>query len=198
MTSHRRTCIFGPHVPRVCSQLRHYAWTNLSKYPGSEVTGIFYDALLVSSRNQITTIGITQVAKPNNGLIVEDIPRIPIPYRMPSMPGTVSMSSFISIGTFSKVQRLEVYRLGARCAGISIWHDKDTIEVLGQWDPTQPSTISEIYNCHKGPLTSISFRFSISKPYIEDISIGIDNAKPVKNEYSKVFYVNQLDQVRHF
>jgi hypothetical protein len=25
----RASCIFGPHVPRDCSQLRHYTWANL-------------------------------------------------------------------------------------------------------------------------------------------------------------------------
>lgn len=177
-----------------------YQWTNLSKYPGSDVLGIFHDASPATSHGEITTYGITQTIKPSDSLTTEDCPTIPVPHRNPTVIGAVQ-NAFLSIETFSHVQGLKVIRVGCRCVALSIRRNHDTVDVLGQWDPTQPSVISDIYSHNKGILTSMTFSFSRGAPerYLVDISCGIDDEKPPEeNEHSLVIRDEQLRKVRQF
>ena len=116
---------------------------------------------------------------------------------IPAIDGTIATGLFVSIGTFSYVQRLQIRKVGGRCTGMCIHHSNDTIEVLGQWDPSQYSTISDIYTKDNGIVTSIHFHLSgsIASSYVEDITVGyLDKESFVKSCVSntKVFFMNQV------
>jgi hypothetical protein len=133
----------------------------------------------------------------------EDLPSIPVPRGIPQLGHSLASAYFISIGTFSLVKKLEVRKVESRCTGICIHHCDGTTEILGQWDPSQPSMISEIYNGNKGFLMATTFHYSgpILPSYMEDITVKIDQVDaPAASHthYSETFHVSELNKVWYF
>jgi hypothetical protein len=118
ITSLCRSCIFGPDLSRDIINIRRYTWKSLTNTFGSEIVGIFYDALSVSSLGRIGSIGITQDDRTST-LALEGLPRIPVTHSRPILKGN-PMCLFISIGNFAHVQKLEVRRVQSRCTGLCI------------------------------------------------------------------------------
>lgn len=163
---------------------------------------MFYDALSVSSSVNIMSIGITTDTNSGN-TPAADIPSIPITGETPMMDGTIVTGPFVSKATLTHVERLEVRKVGNRCTGLCIYRTDGVPEILGQWDPSQRSLISEIYNTGRGIPTSLSFRFSGSKYsfYVDDIAVGVDGGELHELSHVghyKTFHVSQLDQVCYF
>ena len=117
---------------------------------------------------------------------------------IPGIDGTTATGLFVSIGTFSYVQRLQVRKVGGRCTGMCIHHSNGTIEVLGQWDPSQDSTISDIYTKDNGIIKSVNFHLSgsIASSYVEDITIGLVDKVLLVDGNTKVFFMNQVWYLR--
>lgn len=147
-------------------------------------------------RHRITSVGITQGIKPK-GSFATKLPVVPIARFRPRMSGDEITGLFFSIGSFKCVRRLMVRRVGPRLTGMSIHHDDGTIDVLGQWDCSQSSSISEIYNHATGTLTSVTFRFlrRQSASYVDGIFVGVNHEKPLNTGQSRLFSIEDMSQV---
>lgn len=120
------------------------------------------------------------------------------PISVPALTG-----GYISIGNLHRIQSLRVRRVGPRFTGMSIYHDDGSVDVLGQWDFSQSSTISEIYSWSNGVLTSIAFSFSgeVDTSYVDRVLVGVNHMDPLENMHSSqeliVFSTSELNPVRY-
>jgi hypothetical protein len=115
--------------------------------------------LSTSPLGGITSVGVTGDIKAQNKSVQEDLPKIPITWNEPTIKIFISTGLFLSIGTLRAIRRLNVRRVGKRCVGLWIQYTNGGVEILGQWDPSQYSSISEIYSDTKGNIASVSFTF---------------------------------------
>jgi len=88
---------------------------------------------------------------------------------------------YLSIGIFSDTCCIRGRTIGPRLTGISIFHDNGSIDVLGQWDETEDSSISDIYTNNSGVLTSVTFLIigESRASYISRLFVGLDHSDPV-------------------
>lgn len=180
-----------------------YSWTCLSQDSGSEIIGIFYDVLPVKSSRGIENIGVTKDRKPGPSLAsMPALPRIPTLHYIPRIRGGITTGGYLSIGNLCYIQSLKLRRSGARLTGMSITHDDGDIEILGQWDPSSPSPISEIYNRRDGVLTSIAFSFvgeDDASWFVDGISVGVDySILSGDSLHWRVFDIGGMDKVGFF
>lgn len=63
-----------------------------------------------------------------------------------------------SMAKLDDICNLQVRKAGPRCLGLRIVHGDGTIEILGQWDPLDPASISTIYDISEGTLAGLSFQ----------------------------------------
>ncbi len=86
------------------------------------------------------------------------------------------IEAFRSVASLSRIARVRVRRVGPRCVGICLHHHDGSLDVLGQWDPSDVSSIGDIYNSNAGgDLTAMTFHMSGpgKESFVEDISIGV-------------------------
>ncbi|KAH8817091.1 hypothetical protein F5884DRAFT_243327 [Xylogone sp. PMI_703] len=196
-TSLNRTCVFGPYLTSVIIRDCRYSWSCLHMDPRSEITGIFYDALSARSHGLkiIKNIGITENTKAGTIATPLHLPSIPM---LQHMHPTTGAAGYLSIGNLYLVKRLEARKVGRRFTGMSIHHEDGSIEILGQWDPSQKSLISEIYNHNHGKLTTLVFRFSgdTNASYVDAIHVCLDTdpfIKPHVGQKLKFFPASRPD-----
>ncbi|RFU29934.1 hypothetical protein B7463_g6401, partial [Scytalidium lignicola] len=202
-TNFNRTCVFGPSLTPSIIRNFHYSWTRLSKNLRSNPIGIFYDAISVRRNGAkfLTNIGITEDSQLEVSARTQHLPRIPVLEQVPPIHGTIITSGYLSIGNLGQVERLMVRKVGPRFTGMSVHHEDGRIAVFGQWDCSQISSISEIYNRRNGVLTSIAFSFfgDVNASYVDNVFVGLDYADPLEmpcfSHQLKVFPVTNLNQV---
>jgi hypothetical protein len=142
-------------------------WTPLSDDLFNPVVGFFHDPLAVSANGDIMTFGITKEDEEdtNEGALEEIFfPSIPQAAMPDSMFRTASKARFISVASLNNIAKIHVRRRGDRCMGLWIEHSDGMVEILGQWDPSESSQISEIYRKSQGPLQRLSFHFEETFP----------------------------------
>ncbi|KAI9733481.1 MAG: hypothetical protein M1818_007229 [Claussenomyces sp. TS43310] len=204
-TNSKRICIFGPSLHSSAIRDWQYSWTRLSSNSGSDVIGIFYDALSIppGGVKSITNIGITQDTKLGYDCGADDLPKIPMLGCIPPIKGCVITSGYLSIGTLCHTQRLRVRKIWPRFTGTTIQHDDGSIEVLGQWDYPEGLSISEIYSRSNGVLMSTAFRLigEVDALYVDRIHVAVDNQEPSDdlqiNQQLRVFVLTDPSPVRY-
>ena len=159
--------------------------------------GIFYDALSIRRCARITNFGISRKLNHERSLLVSNPPRIAVAHHRPRMGEDEITGVYFSKGHINHVIELRVQRVGPRVKGMSIYHDDGSIDVLGQWDHIQSSSI---YDRSRGILTSIAFHISGSSraSSVSDIFVGVDHTEPLENLYIgdfKVFSIEKMKQV---
>ncbi len=146
----------------------------------------------MSSSSQITSIGITSLVDEHPSTNRAKIPRILAPRTTPVLQGTISTGLFLSVAKLSNIWRLKLRKVGCRCVGMCIHYSDDTIEVLGQWNPLQPSEI--IYVKDDGVLESLTVYLSglISCSFVENITIN-EGQPPIESAPTRrqTFFKNQ-------
>lgn len=196
-TNFSRSCVFGPCLPQPVITGCQYAWVPLTR--GSDVLGIFYDALAIKRCGRITNVGFSQDVKPQHKFVAEDLPRIPFPRHRPDIGQDMITGIYFSNSKLDQIKRLRICQRGSRCTGMSIDRYDGGVDVLGQWD-NQHSTISEIYNEQDGFVSRITFRFlkGASGFYVDGIFVSIDNENPPEitvTEHSKLVSLELPSQV---
>ncbi len=147
----------------------------------------------MSSSSQITNIGITSVVDDSPHLDGENIPKLWVPRNVPALHGTISIGLFFSAAKLSNVWRLDVRKMERRCIGMCLYYSDDTVEVLGQWDPSQSS--EAIYVKDTKVLESLTFHLSgpILSSFVENITIN-DGPSTLKSRsnHRQTFLKNQV------
>lgn len=184
-TSHGRSHHFGPYVATQTMQRdeeRIYHWVRVNTGRPSKITGIFVDALTYELQQQIFDLGVTEEYEPGNGESFEAPCLTNVRHSFPvidilkSAPRSAIMQSTASLDNISNLQ---VRRVGPRCMGLRILHGDGNIEILGQWDPADVTSISSIYDISEGPLAGLSFQATpIDKydSYISNITPTVQNS----------------------
>lgn len=82
-----------------------------------------------------------------------------------------------TVGSFRNVRKLQTRRTGPRLTGMSISHYDGSVDILGQWDYSRDSSISEIYDESDGNFTSITFIYcgSMRQSYVTGIFINTNS-----------------------
>jgi hypothetical protein len=83
--------------------------------------------------------------------------------------------------------------------GLRIEHGDRTVEILGQWDPSEKSEVLQIYDSAQGALKEICFCFEEFS--LSDIFVGFGDEVRVRKydkEMKKIFYLNDLTKVSCF
>lgn len=95
--------------------------------------------------------------------------------------GNIITGLFISIGTISYIQSLEVRNIGTWCTGMYFHCSDGTIEGLGEQDPSRYSTMSYVYRKYIGIIATINFRVSgsVAFSYVKDITIELVDEEPL-------------------
>lgn len=109
-------------------------------------------------------------------------------------------NQFLSIGSLERVGKLDVWRNEARCFGLWIEDDDQTVQILGQWDPSRISEISRIYDgTTQGTLQEICFCFRSASRTVANILLAFGDKVSIpiedRERVEKVFYLNDLTKV---
>ncbi|KAH8804581.1 hypothetical protein F5884DRAFT_884180 [Xylogone sp. PMI_703] len=202
-TSNNRTCLFGPSLPVNVVQTLQYGWTNVGSDLEFDVIGIFYDVLSKrpAKPDHFANIGITQDPSIGGHRKRQALPKVLLPSYFPPMRNVVLTGYCVFIAKFHDVKRIMARKVYARCTRISIHRNDGSIDVLGQWDPSGSTFISEIYNKVDGTLTGISFSF-IEKDgfsHVNEITIGVDEMSPFRDftpdQQRQSFLISNQDPV---
>ena len=126
---------------------------------GSErVRGLIVDCLATWS-GRLESIGASV-----DTIKTQETPRAVLPPVSVNTSGSVPHAEarfrihpFFSSASLSRVKQLDIYSGKYRVYGLRILHLDETTEILGQWDPSCPSSIATIYVHQTGPLESLSF-----------------------------------------
>lgn len=145
------------------------------KPTGLDVVGMFIDALSVSDRLRIRSIGIAQVDPLTSNQPINRLPCEPIARIIPNMNNTMSIGLFPTRATLANVCRLRSSASRKPLRRAIHRHCDSGVEVLGQWDPSR-TLVEDIYSDDQGALTTISFYYTQSRytRYISDITVEID------------------------
>lgn len=85
--------------------------------------------------------------------------------------------AFLSKANLCNFKTLKLQRIGPRCTGLLIHRLDDSIDILGQWDPSRVDTITTLHCQDKrAPPDMITFVYSDDtnprRRYIKDILMG--------------------------
>ncbi len=163
MTNYGRSALFCPYS---ISQNHLAAWSVVAA-GNKPITGFIVDILSARSTTRLRSIGASISASLGQ-------PKIPI-LRVMAMETVPPFSyqntlSYLTTGTLSSIQRLQTRKVGTRCTGLCVYHDDGFIEALGQWDPSDGNTISDIYDRSDGPLAALTFCYAGDDPLSSCIS----------------------------
>jgi hypothetical protein len=145
-------------------------WTPISKDLTTPIIGIFHDPLTVSDIGDIMTLGLTKenIDSEPAALQALCLPRIPrAGQEVPLSILHADEACFVSMASFKDVIKVDVLKRNERCLGLRILHNDEMVEILGQWDPSDNSQISEMYSSSQGLLQSVYFFFH--KPAPEEL-----------------------------
>ncbi len=151
ITSRGRTAFFCPYAMMEHHSLVKYT-TIISQ---QRITGLIgdtlnEDSLIFHSLGASTTRNAP--SQPTAPLHTIWNPPISSPY-----PGSFL---YLTSGRLKSISKLQICRIGPRCAGLAITHHDGTIEALGGWDPSTAQNVTEIYNSAEGHLSRLKFYFS--------------------------------------
>jgi hypothetical protein len=164
-------------------------WQN-SGLPSLPVTAIFHDPLTVDGYGCFTSLGCRTG---NAGSLPEQsavsrIATIPLANRLTF--GIDRRALFLSTANFQNVRRIAVRQVEERCIGLWIEHN-EFVDILGQWDPSFPLQVSQLYSSEQGHLTSICF---YSKQYhaLQDEEEDEEDAAYAARAAEDAFFVNEI------
>jgi hypothetical protein len=69
--------------------------------------------------------------------------------------------AYLSTANLCNLKTLKLQRVGSRCTGLLIHRSDDSIDILGQWDPTKVDAIETVYDQDtNAPPHTVTFVFS--------------------------------------
>lgn len=169
MTSHGRTKHFAPfedsrqEVDAVRRQ-----WIRVSGEQVAPIVGIFIDLVNYNSDSFWNVIGFTRNGEhhrydKNDPAKVPAIPEVYAATARAPKPFQASHgeSRFILwTASLNNISSLQIRRREGRCMGLLIRYRNATAETLGQWDPFDQGSISQLYDASDGILMRINFHIS--------------------------------------
>lgn len=159
-TSSGRFCFFGPGLIALDDDY----WSTVTGVGSGAVTGIFADAMSFN-RTRLQSIGTSVDRTDNPRALPTDQPRIPMPPEVSSMYEYSGTTVFFSSASLVGVRKLHLRTVKHRCVGLCIHYLDESMDFLGQWDPSDISSITTIYDSLGGPLEMISFLISNPQPW---------------------------------
>lgn len=185
-TNRGRSHHFGPYYATQRTR-RGYEefpqWTQVSSGRPSKITGIIVDALTYNIQQDVFDMGVTEEYEPDHGELLEAPSPTAVRHGFPDIPIVrIELRSTVmqSTATLDDISNLQVRKVGLRCMGLRILHGDGTIEILGQWDPADPTSISTLYDVSEGPLAGLTFQTTpVDKldSYMSDITPILQNSR---------------------
>lgn len=116
------------------------------------------------NRTRLQSIGAS-VDRIDNPLVLPSRQsRIPMPPELSPMYEHSGTSVVFSSASLAGVRKLHLRTVDHRCVGLCVHHLDESMDFLGQWDPSDISSITTIYDSLSGPLELISFLISSPQP----------------------------------
>jgi hypothetical protein len=170
-TNRGRSHHFGPYyaTQRPSPGYEHFPqWTQVTRSGSTKITGIFFDALAYEIQQEFYDIGVIEEDEPGHRASLDAPSLTTVRYGFPNIrivQDELRHRVMQSTATLDDISHLQVRRVGPRCMGLRISHGDGTIEILGQWDPADLTSISTLYDVSEGPLYGLTFQTTPTRRY---------------------------------
>lgn len=124
---------------------------------------MFFDVVNFSSGSYWDIIGFTQISEQQRNKtdsVIHPIPEVYAatalaPKRFRTSPG--ESGYILSTASLNDVSSLRIRRHNGRCIGLFLRYNDSASEALGQWDPLDQDSISQLYDATDGILMRLNF-----------------------------------------
>ncbi|KAK0634681.1 hypothetical protein B0T17DRAFT_611650 [Bombardia bombarda] len=171
-TNHRRSSFFGPSSILGSEDT---LWQYITPSTTASLTGLFMDPLTQGRYSQLMSIGASVQTDPKLSnpltfglnLTINNARTLPNRYDKP----------FFSAALLVSVRKLQARKTSGWFRGLCVYYeDGETVETLGWWDPSDASSIVDVYDSSvHGPLDALTFVFDDSDGPADSMGFAIRN-----------------------